>query len=163
MRSSAAAYPICLAAALTIAAPGARAQGIDELPKVVQAEVRKADASCRKLRGRPRYEPLDLVKAEDISADGVEDFFIDYSAYACRGSGQIFCGSGGCTLQIFLSAGRNRWAKAFDELVQGFSLAQEQGRAVAAVEVGGLACGRSRSETCKRRIVASGTTLRDLD
>ncbi len=139
------------------------AQGIEALPPVVQAEIRKADAACRKDGGRPAYEPLQLVRAEDISSDGVEDFFIDYSKYTCRGRGQTFCGSGGCNLQIFLSAGQNRWVNAYDDLVLRFSLVQVRGRNVAQIETTGIDCGKPRAQTCRKRLTGQGTVIRDAD
>jgi hypothetical protein len=101
-----------------------------------------------------------LVRAEDISGDGTEDFFVDYAKYTCLGVGRTFCGSGGCTLQVFLSAGRNRWVKAFDELVLSFALAEAAGRSTATIETTGINCGKPRSETCKQRLVGNGTTIR---
>jgi hypothetical protein len=141
----------------------ARAQGIEALPPVVQAEIRKADDACRKDGGRPAYEPLQLVRAEDISNDGIEDFFIDYSKYTCRGQGQTFCGSGGCSLQIFLSAGPNRWINAYDDLVQRFALVQLRGRNVAQIETTGIECGKPRAQTCRKRLTGQGTEIREIN
>ncbi len=162
MKTAAVLLAIAAALLMPLSAP-ASAQGIEALPPVVQAEIRKADAACRKDGGRPAYEPLQLVRAEDISNDGIEDFFVDYSKYTCRGRGRTFCGSGGCNLQIFLSAGQNRWASAYDDLVLRFALVQVRGRNVAQIETTGIDCGKPRAETCRKRLAGQGTEIREID
>jgi hypothetical protein len=126
-------------------------------PDNVAAVVNQAAAECRKAGGRPNTEAM--LTVDDLNGDGGEDWIIDFSKLRCAGSPNPFCGSGGCSLQIFLWSSGSTWRSVFDELVQQYRLTRIQGRRGIELTLRGKACGRTSAQTCRKRYIFVRTGL----
>jgi hypothetical protein len=84
-----------------------------------------------------------------------------FSKFECAGTvpPQPFCGSGGCSLSIYLWAGGSTWQKALDETVQTFRFVKQNGRPALRVELGGSACGKVNARSCPQTFVFEGAKL----
>lgn len=69
--------------------------------------------------------PEGMIRAVDVSQDGVPDWLIDYSD-----AGGPFCGTGGCLLRLYVS-GPDGYSRAIE--AQALGLDVEPGRVVAQV------------------------------
>ena len=117
-------------------------------PDNVAAVVSQAAAECKTMGGRPDTEAM--LTVDDLNGDGGEDWIVDFSKLRCDGSANPFCGSGGCSLQIFLWSAGDAWKSVFDDVVQQYRLTRVQGRRGIEITSRGDACGRSNTRTCRK-------------
>lgn len=108
---------VMLAGLLAIAAVPASAQ-----PAAVTAFTREAMQDCRGAGGTPSLQPGFQTTA-DLNADGVADYILDYQHLECANAWSFFCGSAGCPLVAFLSAGTEHRPTALGH-VQGWTLVE---------------------------------------
>jgi hypothetical protein len=133
------------AAALALAGPAHAAMEPDN----VAEEVARAAEECRALGGRPNTEAM--LTVDDLNGDGGEDWIVDFAKLRCAGATNPFCGTGGCSLQIFLWSNGSTWKSAFDELVRSYRLTKTGGRRTLEVTMGGSACDKPNYQTCNMR------------
>lgn len=129
-------------------------------PDVVAKEVREAEEQCRADGGRP-LKRASFLRVEDINGDGGEDWVVDFSKFECPGTvpSQPFCGTGGCSVSIYLWSGGSTWTKAFDETVQAFRFVKQNGRPALRVDLGGAACGKVNHKSCPKTYLFQGSKL----
>src|SRR4051812_38241380 len=84
------------------------------LPAIVQDEIRSNKEACA-----PEKSELSrgFIAPRDINGDGVIDYVLDYGKFSCGGLLSSFCGSGGCTMQVFASLPSGGYVKVLDENV----------------------------------------------
>jgi hypothetical protein len=108
--------------------------------------------------GAATVEP-GLVRQADVDADGVNDVLIDWVGLTCDGS-RAFCGSGGCTHEIWLSDPAGPYRLLFEDFVERIDLpAPGQVRVLR----DGAHCGRSGAEDCEQDYRVEDGALRPLD
>jgi hypothetical protein len=117
-------------------------------PDNVAAQVEDAAKTCRDMGGKPDTDAM--LSVADVNGDGVEDWVVDYSRLRCAGTPNPFCGSGGCSLQIFLGSQRGSWKMVFDSLVQSFSFGTAGSRRVLRATTSGSDCGKTNAASCPR-------------
>ena len=152
-------FRLMLAAVLLAFVPTRIALSTQE-PEVVAKEVREAEEQCRVDGGRP-LKRANFLRVLDLNNDGGEDWVLDFSKFECAGTvpSQPFCGSGGCSVSIYLWSGGSTWAKAFDETVQTFRFIKQNGRPALRVEFGGAACGKVNAKSCPKTYLFQGAKL----
>jgi hypothetical protein len=126
-------------------------------PDNVAAVLSRAADECRQMGGRPNTDAM--LSVNDLNGDGGEDWILDFSKLACEGSTNPFCGSGGCSLQIFLWSSGSTWKSVFDDVVQRYRLMRVQGRRGIEMTFGGSACGRTNARPCRRLYIFGRTGL----
>lgn len=119
-----------------------------EEPDNVAAVVSRAAAECRSMGGQPTTEAV--LAVDDFNGDGAEDWIVDFSKFGCSGAANPFCGSAGCSLQIFLWSSGSTWRSVFDGVVQQYRLVRVQGRRGIEMSGRGSACGKSNAQTCRK-------------
>ena len=122
-------------------------------PASVAAAINSNTATCGTFKGKPGFTRNDL----DLNSDGVNDWVVDYGHLECDGTASMFCGSGGCTLQVLISNGRNSWASKFEDTVRDYSFKPVRGKMVLRLEQHGIACGKSGLESCPKDIDFAAT------
>jgi hypothetical protein len=120
-------------------------------PDNVAAVVSRAAAECRSMGGQPNTDAV--LTVDDLNGDGGEDWIVDFSKFGCAGSANPFCGSGGCSLQIFLWSSGSTWRSVFDDVVQQYRLMRVQGRRGIEISSRGGACGKSSAQTCRKTYI----------
>jgi hypothetical protein len=131
-----------------------------EQPDAVRKVIQEAERQCRSDGGRPHQGPK-FARVEDLNRDGGEDWILDYAHFECRGAipPLPLCGSGGCTLTIFLWSGGSTWKRAFDDLVQAHQFVRVNGRRVLQADFAGAVCGKANVETCRKLYRFQGSDL----
>lgn len=104
-------------------------------PDNVAAQVRDAAQIYGEMGGTLNIDAM--LTVDDLNGDGGEDWIVDYKNLQCGGIPNPFCGSGGCSLQIFLWSGGPNWTMAFDETVRTYRFAKARGQRVLEVKFGG--------------------------
>ena len=128
-----------------------------EEPDNVAAVVQRAAAECTSMGGQPDTEAM--LSVDDLNGDGGEDWIVDFAKLNCAGAPNPFCGSGGCSLQIFFWSGGSTWKSVLDDLVQQYRLTRVQGRRGIEIVRRGPACGKSNAQTCRQTYVFGRTGL----
>lgn len=103
-----------------------------------------AAALCADFGGTVAAEP-GLIRLRDIDGDGVNDAVIDYGFARCSEAASLFCGSGGCSTEIWLGAADGAWSEIFAGQVQGLRFPQA-GQVI--FDLHGSACGLAGFEPC---------------
>jgi hypothetical protein len=144
-------FALCLA----LLPPVVRAQP-SGLPKDVQAEIDENKKAC----GATVKLGSKFIKQQDINADGVKDFILDYGEFDCDGSTTFFCGSAGCLMQVFASLPDGGYVKALDENVRSLKFGTVRGKPALILDLHGSACGKTGAARCPRTMVWDGKTFK---
>ena len=131
-------------AAIVLAFPSSYAA---EPPDNVVEAVEAAAQACKDMDGKPNTEAV--LTIDDLNGDGGEDWLADYAKLKCEGGVNPLCGSGGCTLQIYLWDGAASWDLLFEDLVQSYKFGASGGKRMFYVTTSGIPCNKPASETCK--------------
>jgi hypothetical protein len=75
-----------------------------DLPPAVRAWHAQAVQDCRAIGGRLSVGP-GYVSRADFNRDGMPDYILDNSKLGCSASASMFCGSHGCSRDIYVSRG----------------------------------------------------------
>jgi hypothetical protein len=118
-----------------------------EPPDNVAEAITAAEQACRDMNGKPNADAV--LTVDDLNGDGGEDWLADYAKLKCEGGINPLCGSGGCTIQIYLWDGETSWDLLFEDLVQSYKFGKEGGKHMLYVTTSGLPCNKPISETCK--------------
>jgi len=137
----------CLAAALVTSITFARAA---DMGPQVRREVQTAENYCKEHGGKPRTD-AGFARVLDLNADGAEDWILDFSKFHCDRSvpPEPYCGSGGCSLTIFLWKQGEEWTKAFDDTVQQHRLVKRGSKFELELTLAGNMCGKSNAHSCR--------------
>lgn len=143
-----------VAVSCLLAATAARSQG---LPPVAQAALAEQKAVCA-----PEKVSLDrgFETRRDINGDGVPDIILDYGAFRCGDSVSFFCGTAGCTQQVFASLPGGGYVKVLDDNVRDIAFRTIKGRPAMVLAGHGSACGRSGAENCATTLFWNGRTFK---
>jgi hypothetical protein len=117
-------------------------------PASVAGAINSNTAACDTFKAKPGFTRNDL----DLNGDGANDWIVDYGHIECDGSATMFCGSGGCTLQILISDGRNGWETKFEDTVRDYSFKPVRGKMILRLEQHGIACGKPGIESCPKDV-----------
>ena len=134
--------PLLAALLLTLAVA---AQAADA-PDNVQAEVADAAKTCTDLGGKPNTDAM--LRALDFTGKGGPDWIIDYAKLDCAGTTNPFCGTGGCSLQLYVYEGGSTWKQVLDETVRAYSVVKIGGKPALRLIMGGSACGKVNASNC---------------
>jgi len=133
---------------------GAVADPLDALPKTVVDDVKWLEQRCRDVGGRPEWNADDLIKQIDLTPDGVPDYLIETGSMDCEGgrTGRApWTSSGGAQVIVWISVGRNKWAKVFEADAFAWSVSKRQSQPVFHVLQDIGFCGKRISRTDYRR------------
>lgn len=92
--------------------------------------------------------------ARDINGDGVLDYIIDFGRLSCSTSGGLYCGSGGCHLEIYVSTPSGH-RLAHQGPVNSHQI-QAGERPILILGVHGSSCGQYGAYDCRIRMTWNG-------
>jgi hypothetical protein len=138
---------ICLV--VTFAAGDALAQ-----PREVRAQIAEDRKDCRDT-GYSARTHKGYVRNADFNGDGKPDYILDNDKLDC---GTVKCGSAGCTITIFVSAGQG-YRLSFDDNVRSWKIVRRGRRTVIEANFHGSYCGRAGSYECRKTISWNGLTM----
>jgi hypothetical protein len=102
---------------------GARARAQDaEPPAPVKAALDERRAYCANEK-KPFKLGRDAIRKLDLSGEGHVDYILDDSAVSC-GDAFAWCGSGGCSVAIFMQTA-NGYMKVFDDLAGSLKITRK--------------------------------------
>jgi hypothetical protein len=89
----------------------------------------------------------EFLRRADVDCDGVNDAILDYLGLTCDGA-RAFCGSGGCTQEIWLGDREGPYRLLVEGLIEAILLPAP---GLVTLRLDGAACGRAGAEECERR------------
>lgn len=137
--------------ALVLSAPlWAQSPVLKSLPKSLQNEIANAGEFCRENQGRFSLAEH-TVRSADLNGDSLPDYVLDESGYQCQGAEQLFSGTGGSQVSIWISDSAGKAVVAFVHSAFGSGI-EAGSPARAYLTVGGKLCGNTQSDEtrCQR-------------
>lgn len=89
-------------------------------PASVHAEVVERMNYCKQQGGKVTIAET-FLRHMDLDGDGRDDFIVDDAGFRCSKGVPLYCGSGGCQIQVFLG-GEKDARPVFSELAQQYTL-----------------------------------------
>lgn len=123
---------------------------------VLASERQSLADSCQTL------EFLDgFARQVDVNGDAHPDVLVDYGRMKCDGFQSGFCGSAGCTQNLYVQREGGAYDKVAEFLAYDLRFDRPSQASFLAVLHGG-SCGRSGAETCYRRYRLAGNDVQGL-
>jgi hypothetical protein len=129
----------------------------EDLPPAVQKAIAENKRDCKTVAVEK-----DFVTRRDINGDGRPDFVLNYESLICNGDRRWFCGSLGCTTQVFASLPNGTYAKVLDGIFKRIEFREVQGRPAIVVGFPGFACGKDPTEICEVVKSWNGSSFVDM-
>ncbi|HEX8166586.1 MAG TPA: hypothetical protein VF601_12460 [Beijerinckiaceae bacterium] len=92
-----------------------------EWPGPVAEAVKEREAFCAGEGGR-LADPAKAIRRLDLDGDGQDDFILDDGRLRCSKGLPGWCGSGGCSMEVFLSGAKGGLKSVLTELGSGYSV-----------------------------------------
>jgi hypothetical protein len=135
---------VALVAAFLLCAPSISLA--QERPPIVNRAIADAERLCAQAGGKPS-----IRKGVVQSFLAREVWIVDLSKFNCSGARTLFCGSGGCGLNVIVK--RRRYVSIYNGVARGWKLKRSKRKHVVALDLHGSFCGRAGYQSC-RKIVA---------
>jgi hypothetical protein len=129
----------------------------EDLPPAVQKAIAENKRDCKTVAIENGF-----ITRKDINGDGRPDFVLNYESFICNGDRRGFCGSLGCTTQVFASLPNGAYAKVLDGIFKRIDFREVQGRPAIVVGVPGFACGKDPTEICEVVKSWNGSAFLDM-
>ena len=127
---------LCLVLAALISSA---AQAQENLPADVAAAV---EANRKECEGKFTTKK-GFVTRRDVNGDGEPDYILNYEHTQCDEFVTLFCGTGGCVVQVFVTLGDGKYAKVMDRPAYTVKFARQNGLPAMIQDLHGGNCGRS--------------------
>jgi hypothetical protein len=149
--------PLFALAALALMAGAASAQGAK--PRLFRAidyplEIRKAlsygPEECKRQGGGKVTFAPDTVRAIDLNGDGRDDYIISFAETECKGRLSVFCGTGGCSLDIYVTLPNGKQRMVFSDRVRAYEILPGEGARTIRFDLHGSYCGTYGAAECPK-------------
>src|SRR4051812_44540574 len=128
-------WTLCCALASPVVAQGPL------YPKDVQAVLDHASQSCREEGGTGTEFVAEDVRKIDLTGDGREDYIVHLQNAKCAEREAVFCGTGGCDLEILIAKSDGSYKSIFAQRVRGYEIKPGRGARVIRFQLHGSYCG----------------------
>lgn len=133
-----------------------------DYPIEVRKSLSNAVLTCRQADdGKVTFAP-DTVRRVDLTGDGREDYIVSLRNTKCSSFPFIYCGTGGCELDIIVALPGGKHRKVFSNRVRGHEILPGSGGRTISFDMHGGYCGKSGPAECirKRRITTKPFVIR---
>lgn len=135
-----------------------------DYPKGVQEALDRHNRQCLKEGGGTGATfGSKIVRKLDLDGDGREDYILDLDGTTCDGFESLFCGTGGCVVEILIAQRDGSYRSIFSDTVHRYEIRPGRGTRSIRFELHGGFCGKSGPDECTktRRITGKPFRLRD--
>jgi hypothetical protein len=123
-----------------------------DFPPEVRTSLRYAHEECEREGGGKAIFATDTVRVQDLTGDGRPDYIVSLEDTECAGRPSVYCGTGGCTLDILVTLPKGRQRLVFSDRVLKYEILPDEGAKNAAKTVRfhlhGAYCGQSGGTEC---------------
>jgi hypothetical protein len=145
------------AAAQTPAAPA----GAPPHPQEIQAALERQNKHCLAEGGGKgaTFGPK-TVRRIDLNGDGRDDYILDLDDATCDGFESLFCGTGGCEVEIFIAQRSGSYRSIFLDRVLRYEILPGRGVRTIRFRLHGGYCGRHGPDRCEKARHITGAPFR---
>jgi hypothetical protein len=122
-------------------------------------EIRKALSygpdECKRQGGRKLTFAPDTVRKVDLTGDGVDDYIISFRDTQCEGAQAVYCGTAGCTIDIWVTLPNGRQRMIFSDRVWSYEILPGEGARTMRFGVHRSYCGSGTAECMKEHKITS--------
>jgi hypothetical protein len=126
-------------------------------PQNYPAEIRKSfDAATKECHeadeGKVTFAP-DTVRAVDLTGDGRQDFIVSLENAKCSSFASIYCGTGGCPLDIYVALPDGSYRSVFSSQVRSYKILPASGKGARTIrfDMHGGFCGKYGAAECYKQ------------
>ena len=129
---------------------------VSEYPAEVQTAPGYASEECKAHDGGEATFAANTVTTLDLTGDGRNDYIVQFGDTQCAaGTRAVFCGSGGCLMNILVTLPNGKVRKVFDGYVRSYDIRPgpskpTQGSRTIGFELHGAYCGGHGTPSCPR-------------
>lgn len=134
-----------------------------DYPIEVRKSLSHAVLVCRQEHnGKVTFGP-DVVRKIDLNGDGRDDYLVSLDGTSCSTFESIFCGTGGCDLDIYVALPNGKFRYVFSNRVRGYEILPGKGARTIRFDMHGGYCGTYGAAECvkERRITGKPFAFRD--
>lgn len=121
-------------------------------PLEIEALLEYARQECKAAEGTKTTFGENTVRKIDLTGDGRADYIISMEDAKCEGLESLYCGTGGCGLQILVAQPNGTLVSVFDMRVRNYKIlpgkSAKDGPKRIQFELHGMYCGRSGVPSC---------------
>jgi hypothetical protein len=122
----------------------------DAYPPEVRKSLRYANEECaRDGSGEVTFAP-DTVQKRDLTGDGRDDYIVDFRDTECAGSQAVYCGTGGCTIEILVTLPDGKVRSVFNDRVRTIEISEGKGPRTVRFALHGSYCGGHGNPSCSK-------------
>jgi hypothetical protein len=119
-------------------------------PKGVQQVLQNARDACRAAGGDNVTFAPDTVRAFDRTGDGRDDYIVDLRNSQCQDREAVYCGSGGCEIDILVTLPGGDTRTVFEQWVRDYEILPGKGARTIRFTLHGGYCGGHGNPSCMR-------------
>lgn len=117
-------------------------------------EIRKAlsygPEECRRQGGGKVTFAPDTVRKVDLNGDGRDDYIISFADTECAGRFSVYCGTGGCSLDIYVTLANGKQRNVFSDRVRAYEILPGEGVRTIRFDMHGSFCGTFGAAECPK-------------
>jgi hypothetical protein len=129
--------------------------GAGDYPPEVRQSLRYAQDECKRQGGSKATLAPDTVRKIDLTGDGREDYIVDFRDTQCEGAAAVYCGTGGCSMDILVTLPNGKIRTVFSDRVRAYDVLPGEGARKIRFELHGSFCGRSGNPSCEKEHMIS--------
>lgn len=122
----------------------------DAYPPQVRKSLEYANAECAANGGGKVTFAPDTVQKLDLTGDGRDDYIVDFRDIECIGSQALYCGTGGCTMDILVTLPNGKIRTIFSDRVRTIEIAKGKGPRTIRFALHGSYCGGHGNPSCHK-------------
>jgi hypothetical protein len=100
--------------------------------------------------GKVTFAP-DTVRKVDLNGDGRDDYIISFADTKCAGRHAVYCGTGGCSLDIFVTLPNGKQRMVFSDRVRAYEILPGDGARTIRFDMHGSYCGTYGAAECPKQ------------
>lgn len=144
---------VCLLAAVLVCGSAAAQDAAkpfdpNSYPAGVQQSLQRARDECISEGGANVTFAPDTVHTSDLTGSGRGDYIVDFRNAECHDIADVYCGSGGCRLDIDVTLPGGDVRAIFSDRVQYYEILPGHGARTIRFELHGSFCGLHGSQLC---------------
>jgi len=141
---------IALAASLLMAG-AAHAQGKSSYPAEIQKDLEEAQKECAAADdGKTEIKP-DFVRKLDLTGNKRADYIVDFEQLACSTFESVYCGTGGCMHNIYVTTRDGALRRVFSGQVRAYWISKAPGPKTITFDLHGGFCGKAGADDCRKK------------